>query len=54
MIDNLVRLVAPLRLDRCRDQADLPVAVEILMETGLERFQSHSCVPDTTPTAFET
>ena len=42
MIGNLSEVGCALRLDRCRDKADVPVAVQVLVETGLERFQSHA------------
>ena len=39
MIGNLREVGCALRLDHRRDKPDLPVAIEILMEAGLERFQ---------------
>ena len=39
MIGSMREISCALRLDRCRYQPDLPVAVEILMEARLEQFK---------------
>ena len=49
MIGNLSEISCALRLDRCRDKPDLPVAIEILMEARLERFKRSSSCPTRSP-----
>ena len=48
LITNLGQTGRAIRLDHGRDNTDLPVTIQVLMEAALKRFQC-MLLPDTTP-----